>query len=325
MARLFLSLGIIVAGLSVGYGIQALVRRNRLKPPVPLEVMRKRLQKTALLFVLPMTIASAIWSTRIGSPAIMALPLLGVTAILFGGALALAAAKSLRLPPRQTGALVPCGGFTNIGAIGALICFIYLGESGFALVPIYKMLEEVTYYSIGFPIAKYYSTSGTDRDGTAQRLKRLATDPFILLAVSSIVIGALLNVSRLPRPDFFKTLNAVLVPLGTGMLLVSIGLSMRFSKMRRYLKPCIAVGAIKFAAVPLVISLAAAALGYARIDGGLPLKVVIILSSMPVAFNALIPPSIYDLDLDLANACWFFTTACLAGTLPLLLVVVRMI
>jgi hypothetical protein len=37
--------------------------------------------------------------------------------------------------------------------------------------------------------------------------------------------------------------------------------------------------------------------------------VVIILSSMAVAFSALIPPSIYDLDLDLANACWFFTTA----------------
>jgi predicted permease len=57
----------------------------------------------------------------------------------------------------------------------------------------------------------------------------------------------------------------------------------------------------------------------------LPLKVVIILSSMPVAFNALIPPSIYDLDLDLANSCWFFTTALLIIILPLLLIVLTMI
>jgi predicted permease len=57
----------------------------------------------------------------------------------------------------------------------------------------------------------------------------------------------------------------------------------------------------------------------------LPLKVVIILSSMPVAFNALIPPSIYDLDLDLANSCWFFTTALLIITLPMLLIVLSMI
>ena len=78
-------------------------------------------------------------------------------------------------------------------------------------------------------------------------------------------------------------------------------------------------------AVPMVISSAAALIGYAEIDGGLPLKVVIILSSMPVAFNALIPPSIYDLDIDLANACWFFTTACLVWVLPVLLLVTRTI
>jgi predicted permease len=44
---------------------------------------------------------------------------------------------------------------------------------------------------------------------------------------------------------------------------------------------------------------------------------------MPVAFNALIPPSIYDLDLDLANSCWFFTTAALVIVLPMLLLVVN--
>jgi predicted permease len=67
------------------------------------------------------------------------------------------------------------------------------------------------------------------------------------------------------------------------------------------------------------------ALGFGDIEGGLPLKVVLILSSMPVAFNALIPPSIYDLDLDLANSCWFVTTALLAVVLPLLLVILGQI
>jgi hypothetical protein len=38
---------------------------------------------------------------------------------------------------------------------------------------------------------------------------------------------------------------------------------------------------------------------------------------------ALIPPSIYDLDLDLANSCWFVTTAMLALVLPALLVLVQ--
>ena len=46
---------------------------------------------------------------------------------------------------------------------------------------------------------------------------------------------------------------------------------------------------------------------------------------MPVAFTALIPPSIYDLDLDLANSCWFFTTALLVVVLPLLLMILSLI
>jgi predicted permease len=41
-----------------------------------------------------------------------------------------------------------------------------------------------------------------------------------------------------------------------------------------------------------------------------------------VAFNALIPPSLYDLDLDLANSCWFVTTFLLTLVLPLQLLVI---
>jgi len=75
--------------------------------------------------------------------------------------------------------------------------------------------------------------------------------------------------------------------------------------------------------VPALTCALAVSLGFGRIDGGLPLKVVLILSSMPVAFNALIPPSIYDLDLDLANSCWFVTTALLAAVLPALLLAMQ--
>jgi predicted permease len=49
---------------------------------------------------------------------------------------------------------------------------------------------------------------------------------------------------------------------------------------------------------------------------------VLILSSMPVAFIALIPPSIYDLDLDCANSCWLISTIFLIVELPLLLFLV---
>ena len=57
-------------------------------------------------------------------------------------------------------------------------------------------------------------------------------------------------------------------------------------------------------------------LGLNDIDGGLPAKVVLIAASMPVAFTALVAASIYELDLDLANACWLVTTAALLAVVP---------
>lgn len=324
MIQLIFSMSIIASGLALGYIVQQLVRMEKLRLPFSLDQLRKSLQKTALLFVLPITITGAIWVAQIERAAIAALPLLCIGALMLGGACALLAARFLKLPPHQGGAIYGCGSFTNIGAIGALICFIFLGEAGFALVPIYKIFEELIYYAVGFPIAKYHSTTGKDRQATVgSRIQSLAKDPFILVALSSILIGGMLNFAGVPRPHIFSKMNAVFIPLGTGMLLVSIGLAMQFNRMRSYLKPCLAVAVIKFAIVPLAITSLAYWIGYGDIDNGLPLKVVIILTSMPVAFNALIPPSIYDLDLDLANACWFFTTACLVWVLPVLLFIVR--
>ena len=81
---------------------------------------------------------------------------------------------------------------------------------------------------------------------------------------------------------------------------------------------------IKFAIVPGVVTFLALLLGYRNIGDGLLLKVVIILSSMPVAFMALIPPSLYDLDIDLANSCWLFTTTLLVIVLPVLYFVIHL-
>ena len=321
MSKFIYSFSIILFGLSLGYVVQILVSREWVKLPIHMDDLRKLLQRIALLFLNPVAIIGAIWVVSLKNVALIALPFLGLFALLAGGVLALCVARILRLEPRKTGALYGCGSFTNIGSIGAMVCFVFLGEKGFALVPIYKLFEELSYYAIGFPIAKYYSSSSsTERVG--DRIKILARDPFILVAVSSIIIGGLLNFSGVYRPDFYRGVISLFVPLGTILLLTSIGLALRFRKVRDYLKECFSVSIIKFCLVPVLATSAAYVMGFGNIDAGLPLKVVMILSAMPVAFNALIPPSIYDLDLDLANSCWFFTTALLVLVLPLLLIVI---
>ena len=49
----------------------------------------------------------------------------------------------------------------------------------------------------------------------------------------------------------------------------------------------------------------------------------LILSSAPVVFTALIPPSIYNLDLDLSNACWLTSTLALFGVLPIVYLLIQ--
>jgi predicted permease len=151
----------------------------------------------------------------------------------------------------------------------------------------------------------------------ALRLKRVFTDIFVVAALASITIGGGLNVAGVERPEIFATLNAVFIPAGTFILLVSIGMAMRFSRIRHYVRECAAIATIKFVVLPVSACLVGYFIGLGSMHAGLPLKVVLILSSAPVAFTALIPPSIYDLDLDLSNACWLTSTLALFGVLPI--------
>ena len=325
MVKLVFSLSIISFGLALGYTIQILVQRETIQLPISLEELRKLLQKIALLFFNPIAFLGAIWIIKIDNLRIIALPFIGVFALLLGGVLALAAAKSYKLTRKQIGSLYACGSFTNIGSIGGLVCFIFLGEVGFALVPFYKLFEEVVYYAIGFPIAKFYSTEATESVTTISRLKKVFTDIFVVVALTTILLGAILNFSELERPDCYRTINYIFIPTATVLLLTSIGMAMRFKSVKSYLRECVSVALIKFILVPLSVCIVALLLGYGRIENGLPLKVVLILSCMPVAFTALVPPSIYDLDLDLANSCWLCTTSSLIVILPLLLYIISSI
>ena len=325
MVRLVFSLSIISFGLALGYIIQILAQRGTIQLPISLEELRKLLQKIALLFFNPIAFLGAIWIIKIDNLRIIALPFIGVFALLLGGVLALAAAKSYKLTRKQIGSLYTCGSFTNIGSIGGLVCFIFLGEVGFALVPFYKLFEEVVYYAIGFPIAKFYSTEATESETTISRLKKVFTDIFVVVALTTILLGAILNFSGLERPDYYRTINYIFIPTATVLLLTSIGMAMRFKSVKSYLRECVSVSLIKFILVPFSVCTVALLLGYGRIEGGLPLKVVLILSCMPVAFTALVPPSIYDLDLDLANSCWLCTTSSLIVVLPLLLYIISSI
>ncbi len=324
MEKLFFTLGLIVTGLVLGYMTQMMAAAGYLSLPVPVAALRKILQKIGLLFFAPLSFLSAIWAVSFDDIRVFLLPVVGFCALMLGGLLGLALAQLLKTPTRQKGVLYCCGSFTNIGSIGGLICYMFLGEIGFALVAIYKMSEEISYYTIGFPIARYYSGAADDHQSVLTRIFGVFSDPFVAAALAAFAVGLSLNLLHVPRPDFFQMVTAVSVPAGTFILIVSIGLGMRFSSVSSYLKEAIGISIIKSVIIPLTALTLAYLFGLHQINNGLPFKTVMILSSMPVAFNALLAASIYDLDLDLANSCWLVSTGCLLFMMPALYLLVNL-
>jgi len=316
--RMMFSLGLILSGLLFGYTIKLLTEAGCIKLPVDLEVVRKTLQKGVLLFVIPVSVIGALWIVSFDDRRLAFLPLLGASHYLTGGLLALAAARIMKLDRKKTGTFFCCGFFTNIGAVGGLITYMLLGERGYALVPVYKLFAEMIYYSTGFPVARYYSFPGENKESVRGILERMSRDIFVKVAIFAIIVGAILNISGIQRPEFYKSLNAVFIPLGTFTMLTAIGMGMRFGKVRSYVRECFAILLIRSVFLPVILISVSILTGFNGIWGGLPLKVVIILSFMPVAFITLVPASIYDLDLDLANACWLVSTFSMIFVIPLI-------
>ena len=287
------SLGLIATGLSAGYLYRNITPQGIKLSEKETNTLRRRLQEAALLYVNPVAFGGAIWALKLSDIRIIALPFLGAFAILLGGALAYLAAYVLKLGRKQNGVFVVCGGFTNIGSIGSLVCYILLGEPAVALMPFYKLFETFLYYGVGFSYAKSMSdtVSGVEN---SNKFKQVLTDKFVLVAMSSMAVGLGLNLMGIQRPAFYSALNSFLIPLGTLLLLSSIGMAMRFGKMRGYMGEAGVISLIKLIIVPSSVYLLGSWLGLGSIDGGLPLKTALVLASMPVAFVAMVPPAIYD-------------------------------
>lgn len=326
MLKFVLSVAIIAWGLAAG---QLLRRKARSLPGGEGRAAAavSVLQRTALLGINPLVTASAFWGLGSAARELAALPFLGLFALVTGGVLGLVLSAALRHSPKKMGAAFVSASFTNIGNFGGLICFVFFGEGSYVYVSLYKLFEEAYYYLVGYPAAKWFGTRG-DSSGSSRadggkgflaNAMALVRDPYITAYAAAIALGLILRGLGIPRPAVFTQANALLIPLSSLFLVVSVGFRMRFSAVGAYRKECLGIAGIKFLAVPAAVTAAAALAGLRTPETEAAFRVVIVLSSMPPAFNSLIPPTIYGLDSDLANSCWLFCTAALALVIPALL------
>jgi predicted permease len=318
MRGILFSLLVIFLGLSSGYAFQRIVVSTGSSDRISLGEIRRVVQLIVLMVLIPITTAGSFWIAPLKNIGIAALPFLGAFAVLFGGFLAYMIALFTGMSREQRAVFSVSGGFTNMGSLGGLVVFILLGEAGFALVAFYQIFEKFVYFLIGFPLARSHSSLVRKDPSEKPGFLKVLKDPFIIINAAALISGAGLNLSGMARPEVFFHINRVLVPLGSFGLLFSIGLAIRFGRMKPYLGYGTIIVLIKSLAVPAATFFIGYILGLGSFEHGLALKTVLILSAMPVGFLSLVPPTLYKMDIDLANTNWFLSTMSLFLTVPLL-------
>lgn len=316
---------VLVVGIFSGYLFQKLIDKNHWITPKSKKEISIFLQKLGMLWFVSVTYIGSLWIFKIESiTKIISMPFVGAVSTIAGGFFAVIIAKYYHYNRMDIGSMFSCGYFANNIILGGMVCFFYLGEEGYALVPIFTFLIRLLYYGLGYPIAHMYAEDFVEQKETIKKIIEAIKDPFFYVGVGSVLVGISLNLSSLERPEIYTTINKILIPLTTFILLFSIGLTFKFSRVYKYLKECFLISLVKFIVVPATILLIALLLDYQSISQGLPLKVSLIMSAMPVAFNSVIAANIYNLNVDLVNSCWIFTTFAVLFILPLLIFVINL-
>ena len=264
----------------------------------------------AMRVTIPLSVMLAIWQLDITSWLFAWLPIIGTVFLLCGFLIGWLVSKLFKLKDIQHAVVAPAGSFTNMGAIGSFVVFVYLGESGFALVPLFKLFEEVVYFAFLFPYASKYSSLPN------LKKRKIWQDPVLQTMFLALLLGTTLNLTGMARPEWFKAVTSVLIPTGTFSLMISIGLLFRFKAIFQHWRIALTLTLCKQILLPIIVLGLIIVTGQAHFYDGLMLQVAVVLSAMPIAFLVILPAAIYKLDQDLANSCWVISSLVFLVMLP---------
>ena len=319
MGRLLFILSINFGSIAVGVAVRLLTNYRLPQNSEILRSISRRLKLTAFFFLNPVALLSTFWELEIADIRILGFPFLGLISILVGMISAIAVIRALKAPPYRAGSVFTCGTFSNVLTMGGLVAYTMFREPGYALVQLFTLFMSPVYYLICLPISANIGA------GRRPVLKiggaSIKENPFLIIPLAAVALGFAIRLTGLARPAVLEGAVGFIVPCVASMLGLAIGLTLRFAGFSSYAREIAAIIVIRHVLLPAIMIPAAVLLGFGRVSEGLPLKIMVIVSLMPVAFNALVPPAIYGFDLDLANSAWIVSTALLAVIVPVLFLV----
>jgi hypothetical protein len=291
LARLLLGLGLFFGSLALGWWLH---QQGRLPAD-----RASRIVKLLVRGPSPVILGSLFWGMDLRRAEPWLLPLLGMLIACSTLLPARLYARHDRLTPAQTGSVLTCALFSNLGYLGAFTAFALFGETAYGLCMLYLLFFTPCFYTLGFWIGARYGGKTIPMGLGAAFTGELRLYPF-----AGMLIGLGLNLAGLPRPAALEWLNHVLIPLDTALISMAIGSQLTFEPLRPWWRPALAMSGIKFLYTPAVAWLLVQLLGLQ----GLPRTIVLLQASMPVGISPLMLPLLFGVDRRIANALWLWTT-----------------
>lgn len=316
MGKLLFILVVSFGSLFLGYGLRRLVVRDSPARVATADVISRDIKLICTFALNPIPIFDSFWRISLDFRGLVVFPLLGLVSLVIGAVGAIIVNRLFRIPPARAASVFVAGMFTNIVSFGGLIVYVFFGYEGYGFVQLFNMFVAFLYYSVGFPVSERLSQASERPFALSPKL--LLARPYIFIPLIAMAIGLVFNLLRIPQVLFLNALSSFVIPLFAGLMGLSIGITMYFGKIREYRTEIALIALIKFFLVPIIMLPLGLILGLQSVLHGLPFKVLVVLSFMPVAFNALVPPALYGFDLDLANSSWIVTTFALIMIVPVL-------
>jgi len=226
-----------------------------------------------------------------------------VFAVMLG--LAFGAARLLRLPRTIAGGFIIAVALGNTGYIGYPVTEALLGARALPEAIFYDVFGTVVaLVLVGMLVAQRF---GDNAEARVNPLRELALFPAIWALLLALALRAV------PIPEVVGNGLGLLASMVAPLIMLSVGLSLRFSTLRRDAVAVSVASALRLLVAPIL----ALAIGWVVLGPGTPLRVTTLEAGMPTMMLTLVVGDRFGLDTDFIASAIFVTTALSAVTLPL--------
>jgi predicted permease len=239
-------------------------------------------------------------------------------------AISIAAARLLRFPPEQRGAVAFALSFSNCGFIGFPVVTSVLGKDALFLTAMHNVPFNVLAFTVGIVIMTGFAGNGFKPDGrtaSAKRGIRIPLKSILNMNVIAAVVGFAFFVASITLPPFvaipLEMLAQITTPLAmvvTGAMLARIPLKSVFGNWKLYV-----VCALRLAVWP---ALAALAMKFAGVSEPLA-SITIIIAGIPAASNTSLIAEVYGGDADTASTLVCLSTMLSVVSIPVLALLLK--